>query len=80
MHCVVDMANNLNYKDDFDRYKSILDKGKKSFDEKLWNGKYYRFDTSGRNNTIMSDQLCGHWYMKLCGFDYEVFIKTVYIV
>ncbi|XP_026481265.1 LOW QUALITY PROTEIN: non-lysosomal glucosylceramidase-like [Ctenocephalides felis] len=75
LHCVVDMAHNLNYKDDFDRYKSILDKGKKSFDEKLWNGKYYRFDTSGRNNTIMSDQLCGHWYMKLCGFDYEVFPK-----
>ena len=34
----------------------------------------------------MSDQLCGHWYLRSCGFDYEIqpkenvrkALKTIY--
>jgi len=43
-------------------FKETLEKGKDSFEEKLWTGEYYKFDTSPRpySKTIMSDQLCGN--------------------
>lgn len=65
--------------DDLDCYKTTLAKGKTSFHEKLWTGDYYRFDCSGRTHgdSIMSDQLCGHWWLKMCGVDdSEVFPKS----
>ncbi|XP_037957731.1 non-lysosomal glucosylceramidase isoform X2 [Teleopsis dalmanni] len=70
------MANILDQPNDFLRFQEILDKGKRSFDEKLWNGSFYRFDTSDHHkHTIMADQLCGHWYLKTCGFDYDIYPK-----
>ncbi|XP_053672231.1 non-lysosomal glucosylceramidase isoform X1 [Anopheles nili] len=76
LHCMSTMASLLDQSDDSDRYREILDKGRASFEEKLWNGTYYRFDAqSGSKNSIMSDQLCGHWYLRACGFDYDVFPK-----
>lgn len=67
------MSTILDQPNDCLRYQDILEKGKHSLEEKLWNGSYYRFDTSNSHkDTIMADQLCGHWYMKTCGFDYEV--------
>lgn len=51
-----------------DTYKSWLEKGKASFEGKLWNGSHYRIDTgSGDTSRIMSDQLCGQWYAAACG-------------
>lgn len=52
-------------------YQSILSKGTNSFHEKLWTGSYWRFDCSQRSHgdSIMSDQLCGHWWLSLCGVD-----------
>ncbi|XP_061387409.1 non-lysosomal glucosylceramidase [Musca vetustissima] len=70
------MATILDQPNDCIRYQDILEKGKKSLDEKLWNGSYYRFDTcASHKDTIMADQLCGHWYLKTCGFDYEIYPK-----
>lgn len=67
------MSNILDQPNDCLRYQDILEKGKRALEDKLWNGSYYRFDTSnGHKDTIMADQLCGHWYLKSCGFDYEV--------
>lgn len=67
------MATILDQPNDCLRYQDILEKGKHSLEEKLWNGSYYRFDTCiSHKDTIMADQLCGHWYLKTCGFDYEV--------
>lgn len=56
-------------------YSKILLNGREAFDQKLWNGKYYNFDCSKHSHTIMSDQLCGHWYLRCCGYAYEVFDK-----
>lgn len=53
-------------------FDDMLEKGKKSFEVKVWNGKYYNFDSGAHGDTIMSDQLCGHWYLRCCGLDYEV--------
>lgn len=76
LQCMSAMANILEQSNDCIRYGDILDKGKRSFEDKLWNGHYYQFDTAiGHKYTIMADQLCGHWYLKSCGFDYEVYPK-----
>ncbi|XP_063225117.1 non-lysosomal glucosylceramidase isoform X3 [Bacillus rossius redtenbacheri] len=57
------------------RYRAILVKAKQALQEKLWNGSYYNFDCSGtsRSNTIMADQLCGHWYLRASGVSDQVF-------
>ncbi|XP_034935399.1 non-lysosomal glucosylceramidase [Chelonus insularis] len=57
------------------KYSEVLEKGKVSFQEKLWNGRYYNFDSSKSDHRkcIMSDQLCGQLFLKACGFENEVF-------
>lgn len=76
LHCMTVMANALDLPEECIKYSDILEKGRKSFDEKLWNGKFYKFDTSrGSKDTVMADQMCSHWYLKLSGFDYELFPK-----
>ena len=39
-------------------------------------GKYYNYDSSVsfHHDSIMSDQLAGFWYLRLCGHKYEVTI------
>ncbi|XP_011497450.1 PREDICTED: non-lysosomal glucosylceramidase [Ceratosolen solmsi marchali] len=71
----VKMAELLNEQEDSFKYKEILDRAKIAFQDKLWNGKYYNFDCSKglKRNSIMSDQLCGHWILRACGFTYEAF-------
>jgi len=50
------------------KYRLLLERGKKSFSEKLWNGRYYNFDssTSKYHDSIMADQLAGQWYADVC--------------
>ena len=58
----------------FDEYEGWLKLAKKSYSEKLWNGKYYSYDSSStrHHDSIMSDQLAGFWYLRLCGHKYDV--------
>jgi non-lysosomal glucosylceramidase len=51
------------------KYQVILKNGQRSFEEKLWNGRYYDFDSSSsrHHDSIMADQLSGQWYMHVCG-------------
>lgn len=80
LHCMTVMASLLDQPDDSLKYSEILDRGKKSFEEKLWNGTYYRFDlATSDKEAIMADQLCGHWYLKLCGFDYDVRMSKIHL-
>lgn len=71
------MAALLGHMDDANQMLEVLEKGKKSFHEKLWTGKYYKFDNSANSwsDSIMADQLCGQWYLRTCGHEYEVFPK-----
>lgn len=49
-------------------YGAWLERGRKSFEEELWNGSYYNIDTGSSDpERIMSDQLCGQWYSVACG-------------
>ncbi|CAF4538949.1 unnamed protein product, partial [Rotaria magnacalcarata] len=48
-----------------------------SYSDKLWNGKYYNYDSSlsRHHDCIMSDQLAGFWYLRLSGHKYDDFEK-----
>lgn len=74
LQCISTMANLVDKPEDSAKYAEILDRGKKAFEEKLWNKTYYKFDTmsSSKKAVVMADQLCGHWYLRCCGFDYDV--------
>lgn len=74
LHCMCEMANIIDQSDDSKKYNEILEKGKKSFEEKLWNKTYYKFDVASgaKKAVVMADQLCGHWYLRCCGFDHVV--------
>ncbi|XP_053405634.1 non-lysosomal glucosylceramidase-like [Mercenaria mercenaria] len=85
----VESAKILNEQDDLEKYTSILNKAKESYEIKLWNGHYYNYDcsTCGNHDSIMADQLAGNWYMKASGItDNTVFpedrvkiaLKTVF--
>jgi non-lysosomal glucosylceramidase len=74
LHVMSIMANIMDQPNDCIKYRDLLEKGKKAVEEKLWNGTYYNFDTSGTKD-IMSDQMCAHWYLRCSGIDYEIFPK-----
>ena len=58
-------------KSDLQLYEETLERGSKSYQEKLWTGEYYKFDASPHEHgkSIMSDQLCGYWFLTMCNAD-----------
>lgn len=53
----------------YDKWDTILKKGKKALEEKLWNGEYYnlwRNDTE-TDESLMTDQLDGEWFLRMMG-------------
>ena len=46
-------------------YKSWLEKSHPVYQEKLWNGKFYRLDSESGSDVVMADQLCGQFYARL---------------
>jgi non-lysosomal glucosylceramidase len=50
-------------------YRSLYEKGCRSFEERLWNGRYYNYDSSRsrQHDSIMADQMAGQWYARACG-------------
>uniref|UniRef100_A0A8D3BM73 Non-lysosomal glucosylceramidase n=1 Tax=Scophthalmus maximus TaxID=52904 RepID=A0A8D3BM73_SCOMX len=63
------MARLVDSEEAYRRYKDIIDRGSAAFDKLLWNGKYYNYDSSGRelSNSVMSDQCAGHWFLRASG-------------
>lgn len=51
------------------QYRAILARGQATYRQKLWNGRYFNYDSSHNrhNDSIMADQLAGHWYARACG-------------
>ncbi len=66
---VVSIATILHDKHTAREYSHILERGKRSYGDKLWNGKYYNYDASSslHHDSIMTDQMAGQWYAKACG-------------
>lgn len=71
---VLSMARTLSLEEDAAEFSKLLERAKAAFEEKLWNGSYYRFDTKPNNErVIMSDQLAGQWFLRASGSTETVF-------
>ncbi len=46
-------------------YQADLERAKPLYQEKLWNGSYYRLDSESASDVVMADQLCGQFYSRL---------------
>ncbi|MFM7367580.1 MAG: GH116 family glycosyl hydrolase, partial [Sphaerospermopsis kisseleviana] len=42
-----------------------LNQSQPIYQEKLWNGQFYRLDSESGSNVVMADQLCGQFYARL---------------
>ena len=52
-----------------EKWNSILEKGKKSLEDKLWNGEYYNLWINGEqtDESLMTNQLDGEWFLRMMG-------------
>ncbi|WP_445635106.1 Bile acid beta-glucosidase [Nostoc sp. DSM 114161] len=48
-------------------YEAWLEQSRPIYQEKLWNGQYYRLDSESGSDVVMADQLCGQFYARLLG-------------
>ncbi|MHC4250450.1 MAG: GH116 family glycosyl hydrolase, partial [Planctomycetota bacterium] len=55
-------------------WRGTLEKGRKSFDEKLWNGEFYSLWVDGdrRDECCMTDQIDGEWFTELIGLGHTL--------
>ncbi len=54
-----------------DKWKNILERGKKSLEERLWNGEYYNLwrNREETDESLMTDQLDGEWFLRMAGLE-----------
>lgn len=71
---VVEMARELNDTETQKKYEEILIRARRAYNDKLWNGEYYKYDC--QNSSIMADMCCGHWYLRCSGMKYEVILYS----
>ncbi len=69
LEAAINMGQLVGDADRVAQYQTWLDSGKASFEAKLWNGQYYKFDASSspHSDSIMADQLAGQWYADATG-------------
>ncbi|MBD2385197.1 GH116 family glycosyl hydrolase [Cylindrospermum sp. FACHB-282] len=71
--CDILLTNRQNAKNakDLERQRSIygawLAQSRLVYEDKLWNGQYYRLDSESGSDVVMADQLCGQFYARLLG-------------
>ncbi|MBN3951540.1 MAG: bile acid beta-glucosidase [Nostoc sp. NMS7] len=46
-------------------YETWLQQSLPIYQEKLWNGQYYKLDSESGSDVVMADQLCGQFYARL---------------
>lgn len=63
------IADKMNDGDRMTKWSSLLEKGKKSLEEKLWNGRYYNLwcNDEETDESMMTDQLDGEWFLRMSG-------------
>jgi non-lysosomal glucosylceramidase len=66
-------------------YRQYLEQARPIYQDKLWNGQYYRLDSESGSDVVMADQLCGQFYAQLLGLPdivprecVQSALKTVY--
>ncbi|CAF4494167.1 unnamed protein product [Rotaria socialis] len=77
LRACIEMARLMDDRNALQDYDTWLKLAKTSYSNKLWNGKYYNYDSSAsrHHDCIMSDQLAGFWYLRLSGHKYDDFEK-----
>ena len=55
----------------YERWTKLLERGRKSLEEKLWNGEYYNLwvDAEQTDESLMTDQLDGEWFLRMTGIE-----------
>lgn len=48
-------------------FQTWLEQARPRYQDKLWNGRYYRLDSESGSDVVMTDQLCGQFYAQLLG-------------
>ncbi len=63
------IAEKMNDNDRIKKWNYILEKGKESLEEKLWNGEYYNLwiNNNESDESLMTDQLDGEWFLRMTG-------------
>lgn len=58
----------------YEKWSGLLAKGRKSLDDKLWNGEYYNLWVDGKetDESLMTAQLDGEWFLRMAGLDGNV--------
>jgi non-lysosomal glucosylceramidase len=69
LSAAVEMAERLGKTPQAARYRELLARGQVAYEQKLWNGRYFNYDSSRsqQHDSIMADQLAGEWYARACG-------------
>ncbi|CAL1530739.1 unnamed protein product [Lymnaea stagnalis] len=82
LRMMIEMADELSLNDDKEIFQVMLDKGKKSFEQKLWNGSYYNYDSSssGYHDSVMADQLAGQWFLKASDLADETIFPAEHVI
>ncbi len=65
---IAERTGHNNYRE---KCNTLLEKGKKSLEEKLWNGEYYNLWVDGKetDESLMTAQLDGEWFLRMTGLD-----------
>ena len=65
------IAEKLGEKSYSDKWTAVLEKGKKTLEEKLWNGEYYNLwrNKDEADESLMTDQLDGEWFLRMMGLE-----------
>ncbi|MBR3817479.1 MAG: hypothetical protein IKJ27_12235 [Clostridia bacterium] len=64
--CIAEKTGDKAYGEKWNR---LLEKGKRSLEEKIWNGEYYNLWVNGSetDESLMTDQLDGEWFLRMTG-------------
>ena len=73
------IADRLGETERSDAWRQLLEKGRVALEEKLWNGKYYNLwrDDQHTDESLMSDQLDGEWFLHSAGIGGNIPVERV---
>ena len=71
LKAAVIIADRVGDKSCSDKWENILESGKKSLEEKLFNGEYYNLwrTEDETDESLMTDQLDGEWFLRVMGLE-----------
>lgn len=80
-----EIPDTASIQDTINLYRQWYQQAQPIYQQKLWNGKYYRLDSESNSEVVMADQLCGQFYAQLLGLpnivpteSVQTALKTIY--